>query len=62
MVMKSSTQKLSKSDRDSGIRDLRAAGWSPEAVIGQAAALVGLAAPGTEIAANDAARFFSGGV
>ena len=46
LVMKSSTQKLSKSDRDSGIRDLRAAGWSPDAVIGHAARLVGLACPG----------------
>jgi hypothetical protein len=26
--MKSADQKLSKSDRDTGIRDLRAAGWS----------------------------------
>ena len=53
LVMKSSTQKLSKSDRDSGIRDLRAAGWSPDAVIGHAARLVGLPAPETGIAAND---------
>jgi glutamyl-tRNA synthetase/glutamyl-Q tRNA(Asp) synthetase len=28
LIMKSATQKLSKSDRDTGVRDLRAAGWS----------------------------------
>jgi glutamyl/glutaminyl-tRNA synthetase len=35
-------QKLSKSDRDTGVRDLRASGWSAERVIGQAAFLAGL--------------------
>jgi glutamyl/glutaminyl-tRNA synthetase len=33
LVMKSSTEKLSKSDGDSGVRDLRASGWSAEAVL-----------------------------
>ena len=33
LVMKSPTQKLSKSDRDTGIRDLRAAGWTREQVL-----------------------------
>lgn len=42
LVMKAATQKLSKSDRDSGVRDLRARGWSADRVIGQAAASVGL--------------------
>ena len=42
LVMKSTTQKLSKSDRDTGIADLRAGGWSAARVIGQAAALIGL--------------------
>lgn len=37
LVMKSATQKLSKSDGDTGVRDLRAAGWSREAVIDDAA-------------------------
>jgi glutamyl-Q tRNA(Asp) synthetase len=36
LVMKSATEKLSKSDGDTGIRDLRAAGWSAEAVLDQA--------------------------
>jgi len=34
LIMKSPTQKLSKSDRDTGVRDLRAAGWTREEVIG----------------------------
>jgi glutamyl-Q tRNA(Asp) synthetase len=32
LIMKSPDQKLSKSDRDTGIRDLRAAGWTPDQV------------------------------
>ena len=40
LVMKSAGQKLSKSDRDSGIRELRAAGWTPERVIGLAMSLI----------------------
>jgi glutamyl/glutaminyl-tRNA synthetase len=34
--MKSPTQKLSKSDGDTGVRDLRAAGWTAEAVLARA--------------------------
>src|SRR5690606_23061164 len=33
LVMKSATQKLSKSDRDTGIREMRQAGMTPAAVI-----------------------------
>lgn len=36
LIMKSPTQKLSKSDGDTGVRDLRAAGWSPAAVLAKA--------------------------
>ena len=36
--MKTAAQKLSKSDADTGIRDLRARGWSAAEVIGYAAA------------------------
>jgi glutamyl-Q tRNA(Asp) synthetase len=36
LVMKSPAQKLSKSDGDSGVRDLRAAGWTAEAVLAKA--------------------------
>ena len=32
LIMKSADQKLSKSDRDTGIRDLRARGWTAERV------------------------------
>lgn len=43
LIRKQNGAKLSKSDGDTGIRELRAAGWSPERVIGHAAALAGLA-------------------
>ena len=43
LVMKSATQKLSKSDADTGIADLRALGWTPGRVLGEAARRVGLA-------------------
>jgi glutamyl-tRNA synthetase/glutamyl-Q tRNA(Asp) synthetase len=33
LIMKSSEQKLSKSDGDSGVRELRAAGWTREQVL-----------------------------
>ena len=36
LLMKSPTQKLSKSDRDTGVRDLRAAGWTREQVLAEA--------------------------
>jgi glutamyl-tRNA synthetase/glutamyl-Q tRNA(Asp) synthetase len=40
LVMRSPTEKLSKSDGDSGVRDLRAAGWSADAVLSRARELV----------------------
>jgi len=40
LLMKTATQKLSKSDGDTGVRDLRAKGWSAEAVIAAARAFV----------------------
>ena len=39
LIMKSATQKLSKSDHDTGVRDLRASGWTREQVIQKAANL-----------------------
>lgn len=42
LLMKTPTQKLSKSDGDTGVRDLRAKGWSAEAVIAHALKLGGL--------------------
>lgn len=41
LVMKSPGQKLSKSDGDTGIRDLRAAGWTAAQVIDHASELAG---------------------
>jgi glutamyl-tRNA synthetase/glutamyl-Q tRNA(Asp) synthetase len=58
LVMKSATQKLSKSDRDAGIDALRAAGWSAERVIGEAAHRVGLLAAPAPLAARDLAGLF----
>jgi glutamyl-Q tRNA(Asp) synthetase len=42
LLMKSPSQKLSKSDGDTGVRDLRARGWTAEAVIDRAMRLAGL--------------------
>ena len=42
LLMKTPTQKLSKSDGDTGVRDLRKRGWSAEAVIDRATSLAGL--------------------
>ena len=43
LIMKSPGQKLSKSDGDTGIRELRKRGWSPAQVIAHAIAIVGSA-------------------
>lgn len=56
LVMKSATQKLSKSDADTGIADLRRAGWTPERVIGRAAFLVGLTSDDAPTEADRAAE------
>lgn len=42
LILRPDGRKLSKSNRDTGIRDLRAAGWSVERVLGEAAAALGL--------------------
>lgn len=39
LIMRTATQKMSKSDGDSGVRDLRARGWTAAAVLEHAAAL-----------------------
>jgi glutamyl/glutaminyl-tRNA synthetase len=41
LIMKSATQKLSKSDGDTGVRDLRARGWTPAQVLARARELAG---------------------
>ena len=58
LVMKSPSQKLSKSDGDTGIVDLRTRGWSPEAVIGHAAALVQLQSSAQPVSARAVHEFF----
>jgi glutamyl-tRNA synthetase/glutamyl-Q tRNA(Asp) synthetase len=42
LILRSDGRKLSKSNRDTGVRDLRAAGWSAERVLGMAAETLGL--------------------
>jgi len=58
LIMKSPTQKLSKSDGDTGVRDLRARGWKATDVIGHAAALVGLQAEQVPLNARDVDALF----
>ena len=59
LIMKSASQKLSKSDGDSGIADLRAAGWCAAQVIGCAAALAGLTSAHADLRVEDLPRLFS---
>ena len=59
LVMKSETQKLSKSDGDSGIRDLRSQGWSASDVLGHAAGIAGLAAGRAPVDARDLGSLFT---
>jgi glutamyl/glutaminyl-tRNA synthetase len=59
LVMKSTTQKLSKSDRDTGIAALRRAGWSGARVIGHAAWVAGLQPQAAPLAAEDCQRVFA---
>jgi glutamyl/glutaminyl-tRNA synthetase len=42
LLLRPDGAKLSKSNRDTGVRDLRAAGWAPERVLGEAAHRAGL--------------------
>lgn len=56
LIMKTATQKLSKSDRDSGVRDLRDAGWSAADVIGYAAHLAGLLGQPERVPADEVQR------
>jgi glutamyl/glutaminyl-tRNA synthetase len=53
LIMKSPTQKLSKSDGDTGVRDLRAAGWTRGQVLGAAAHAVGLIDRVREVPVSD---------
>ena len=53
-----SSQKLSKSDGDTGIRELRANGWTPAQVIGRAARLAGLSPTDDPLAADQVPSLF----
>jgi glutamyl-tRNA synthetase/glutamyl-Q tRNA(Asp) synthetase len=52
-------QKLSKSDGDTGIRELRANGWTPAQVIGRAAWLAGLRPADLPLAADEVPSLFA---
>jgi glutamyl-tRNA synthetase/glutamyl-Q tRNA(Asp) synthetase len=58
LVMKSPTQKVSKSDGDSGIGELRAKGWTAPQVIGHAAFLAGLIAEARAVEASQVSSLF----
>jgi glutamyl/glutaminyl-tRNA synthetase len=58
LVMKSPTQKVSKSDGDTGVRDLRAAGLSAADVIGRAAWHAGLQPEQTPVSAPNVQTLF----
>jgi glutamyl-tRNA synthetase/glutamyl-Q tRNA(Asp) synthetase len=58
LIRKPSGEKLSKSARDTGVRELREAGVRPEAVLGKAAAAIGLLPEARELTVADLARLF----
>ena len=59
LIRHGSGAKLSKSNRDTGVRDLRAAGVSPRHVLGQAAHLTGLIDTPRELSAHDLGSLFA---
>lgn len=61
LLLRPDGAKLSKSNRDTGVRDLRAAGWSAERVIGEAAHRAGLLPEPEPLAAAGVAELFRGG-
>ena len=58
LIRKPGGEKLSKSSGDTGIRELRAAGERPAAVLGRAAWLTGLAPESRPLPASDLANLF----
>jgi glutamyl-Q tRNA(Asp) synthetase len=58
LVRKASGAKLSKADGDTAVRALLDAGWSPAALFGMAARLVGLQADDSPLGPDGLARFF----
>jgi len=60
LIMKTPTQKVSKSDGDTGIGELRRRGWTPADVIGHAAHLAGLIDTPRPITADEVVSLFDG--
>jgi glutamyl/glutaminyl-tRNA synthetase len=60
MIFASQGVKLSKSAGHAGVCALRNAGVRPEAVVGRAAAAVGLVPPDTPVPAREVHRLFGG--
>jgi glutamyl-Q tRNA(Asp) synthetase len=58
LIMKTPTQKVSKSDGDTGIGELRRRGWTPAEVIGHASHLAGLIDAPRPIAAAEVFSLF----
>jgi glutamyl-tRNA synthetase/glutamyl-Q tRNA(Asp) synthetase len=61
LVLRQDGTKLSKANRDSGIRDLRAAGRTPQEVLGMAAHACGMLSTQRPLAAGELASLFEGG-
>ena len=61
LIRKPGGEKLSKSSGDTGIRELRAAGFAPSTVLGRAAFLTGLQRSDAPLATADLAKLFRGG-
>jgi glutamyl-Q tRNA(Asp) synthetase len=61
LIRKPGGEKLSKSSGDTGIRELRAAGVAPAAVLGRAAFLSGVQASDAPLAAGQLANLFGTG-
>lgn len=59
LIRRPDGSKLSKSDGATGLRDLRAAGWSAGRVLGEAASLAGLQESGKTIGAPDLPGLFT---
>ncbi len=58
LLMQSPTQKLSKADGATGVRELRAAGWTAPRVLGEAAHRLGLQAAPSPLAADAVEQLF----
>jgi glutamyl-tRNA synthetase/glutamyl-Q tRNA(Asp) synthetase len=60
LIMKSRTQKLSKADRDTSVRDMRASGLSPGEVIGRALHAAGFISARAKMAREAAQQIIAG--